>query len=145
MGFAAIKSFFSFSNWSVYLIIGAILIAGYYRIDSLKSENELLEGQVESVVKENNKLAKNMKDFQEQVTRDLKQQSEYSREIQESNEKNNRIISELYDTFNTSADGEERDLEALSEAKPGLIERRINSATKKVFDDVEKNSNISSE
>lgn len=140
----AIKSFFNFSNWSVYLIIGSVLVYGYFRIDALKSENDLLENQVEQVVSANEKLERNMNEFRNQVVRDLNQQEQYANEIRESNERNNQIISELYETFNTSADGSERDLEALSEAKPGLIERRINDATKKVFDDVEKNSSFNS-
>ena len=145
MGLTAIKSFFNFSNWSVYLIIGAVLVYGYFRIDALKSENDLLENQVEQVVTANENLEKDMNEFRAQVVRDLNQQEQYATEIRESNERNNQIISELYDTFNTSADGTERDLEALSEAKPGLIERRINDATKKVFDDVEKNSSFNSD
>ncbi len=140
----AIKSFFNFSNWSVYLIIGSVLVYGYFRIDALKSENDLLESQVEEVVSANEKLERNMNEFRNQVVRDLNQQEQYANEIRESNERNNQIISDLYETFNTSADGSERDLEALSEAKPGLIERRINDATKKVFDDVEKNSSFNS-
>ena len=145
MGLTAIKSFFNFSNWSVYLIIGAVLVYGYFRIDALKSENDLLESQVEEVVTANQNLERDMNEFRNQVVRDLNQQEQYATEIRESNERNNQIISELYETFNTSADGTERDLEALSEAKPGLIERRINDATKKVFDDVEKNSNFNSD
>jgi L-rhamnose mutarotase len=145
VGLAAIKSFFNFSNWSVYLIIGAVLVYGYFRIDALKSENDLLENQVEQVVTANQNLERDMNEFRSQVVRDLGKQQQYADEIRESNERNNQIISELYETFNTSADGTERDLEALSEAKPGLIERRINDATKKVFDDVEKNSNFNSD
>ena len=141
----AIKSFFNFSNWSVYLIIGSVLVYGYFRIDALKSENDLLESQVEEVVTANENLERDMNEFRNQVVRDLNQQEQYATEIRESNERNNQIISELYETFNTSADGTERDLEALSEAKPGLIERRINDATKKVFDDVEKNSSFNSD
>jgi L-rhamnose mutarotase len=140
----AIKSFFNFSNWSVYLIIGSVLVYGYFRIDALKSENDLLESQVEEVVSANKKLERSMNEFRNQVVRDLNQQEQYVNDIRESNERNNQIISELYETFNTSADGSERDLEALSEAKPELIERRINDATKKVFDDVEKNSSFNS-
>jgi len=141
----AIKSFFNFSNWSVYLIIGSVLVYGYFRIDALKSENDLLENQVEEVVTANENLERSMNEFRTQVVSDLNQQQQYATEIRESNERNNQIISELYETFNTSADGSERDLEALSEAKPGLIERRINDATKKVFDDVEKNSSFNSD
>lgn len=141
----AIKSFFNFSNWSVYLIIGSVLVYGYFRIDALKSENDLLENQVEEVVTANENLERSMNEFQTQVVSDLNKQQQYATEIRESNERNNQIISELYETFNTSADGSERDLEALSEAKPGLIERRINDATKKVFDDVEKNSSFNSD
>lgn len=141
----AIKSFFNFSNWSVYLIIGSVLVYGYFRIDALKSENDLLENQVEEVVTANENLERSMNEFRTQVVSDLNKQQQYATEIRESNERNNQIISELYETFNTSADGSERDLEALSEAKPGLIERRINDATKKVFDDVEKNSSFNSD
>lgn len=141
----AIKSFFNFSNWSVYLIIGSVLVYGYFRIDALKSENDLLENQVEEVVTANENLERSINEFRTQVVSDLNQQQQYATEIRESNERNNQIISELYETFNTSADGSERDLEALSEAKPGLIERRINDATKKVFDDVEKNSSFNSD
>jgi len=122
-----------------------VLVYGYFRIDALKSENDLLENQVEEVVTANENLERSMNEFRTQVVSDLNQQQQYATEIRESNERNNQIISELYETFNTSADGSERDLEALSEAKPGLIERRINDATKKVFDDVEKNSSFNSD
>ena len=134
----AIKNFFNFSNWSVYLIVAGIVVLGYFRIQALQSENALLEGQVEEVVEKNNNLERQMTNFRAQVVRDLNQQQEYAEDVREANERNNRIISELYETFNTSADGSERDLEAITEAKPGLIENRINDATKKVFDDVEK-------
>lgn len=140
----AIKSFFNFSNWSVYLIIGSVLVYGYFRIDALKSENELLENQVEEVVAANENLERNMNQFRAQVVQDLKQQELYANEIRESNVRNNEIISELYETFNTSADGSERDLVALSEAKPELIEKRINDATEKVFNNVEENSSFNS-
>ena len=129
----------------MYLIIGSVLVYGYFRIDALKSENDLLENQVEEVVTANENLERSMNEFRTQVVSDLNKQQQYATEIRESNERNNQIISELYETFNTSADGSERDLEALSEAKPGLIERRINDATKKVFDDVEKNSSFNSD
>ena len=121
------------------------MVYGYFRIDALKSENDLLENQVEEVVTANENLERSMNEFRTQVVSDLNKQQQYATEIRESNERNNQIISELYETFNTSADGSERDLEALSEAKPGLIERRINDATKKVFDDVEKNSSFNSD
>jgi len=142
---SAIKNFFNFSNWSVYIIIALVIIAGYYRIDALKNENAKLETEVENVVEENNKIAQQMVSFQNQVQDDLIEQKQFADEMREANKRNNQAISDLYDTFNTSADGSERDLEALTVAKPGLIERRINDATKKVFDNVEKNSNISSD
>lgn len=139
---AAIKSFFSFSNLSVYLIIGSVLVYGYFRIEALKSERELLETQIAEVQDKNEKLGKQFTDFKTQVIGDLEEQRRISQRVSDANEKNAKQLGELYDTFNTSADGSERDLEVISIAKPGLIENRINNATKEVFDNVEKNSNF---
>jgi len=140
---AAIKGFFSFSNLSVYLIIGSVLVYGYFRIEALKSEREVLETQIQVVEDKNEKLGKQFTDFKTQVIGDLDEQRRISQRVAEANERNTKQLGELYDTFNTSADGSERDLEALSIAKPGLIENRINKATKEVFDNVENNSNFS--
>ena len=142
LSIAAIKGFFSFSNWSVYLIIGAVLVYGYYRIDALKAENDLLENQVEQVVEKNNRIANEFINFKNQVVNDLNEQKEMTARVNEVTTRNKKQMGELYDTFNTSASGKERDLEALSIAKPNLIESRVNDATKKVFDNVEKNSSF---
>lgn len=139
---SGIASFFKVSNLSVYLIIGSVLVYGYFRIDALKSDNENLETQVETAIDANESLKTRMTNFENTVMRDLNQQQEISEQIEESNRRNALRMDEIYDTFNISADGSERDLEALSIAKPGLIERRINDATLEVFENVEENSTI---
>lgn len=142
LSLGAIKSFFSFSNLSVYLIIGSLLVYGYFRIESLKSENENLETQIETVVEKNDRLAAQFTNLQNRVNTDLESQRRITARVNEANERNTRQLGELYNTFNISADGSERDLERLSIARPGLIELRINAATKEVFDNVENNSNF---
>lgn len=145
LSLAAVKSFFSFSNWSVYLIIGAVLVYGYFRIESLNTENKMLENEVENIVEKNDRLATELTNFKDKVISDLEAQKGITEKVDASNKRNEKRMNDLYNTFNTSADGSERKLEELSIAKPNLIQIRINKATKKVFDNVQKNSNIDSD
>jgi len=117
----------------IYLFIFIIAIVGsagygamwYYkdtqqRIATLTENNAKLETAVQTqtaTIKEQQRVA----EVQAQLTADL------NKKLQEAESYQDELREKL----------QKHDLTRLSEAKPGLIEKRINSATKKLFDDLE--------
>ncbi|ASV44087.1 hypothetical protein PBI_SCTP2_72 [Salicola phage SCTP-2] len=133
----AIKSFFQFSNISVYLIIGTIALYGWYRINSLESENQELQSknadlnvEVEETKKEYNDLVDDINEFRKQINQDIKKQQNITKELRETRIKNQKEISKLRQIFNQSSSGEQRDFENLARQKPDMIENRINDGTR---------------
>lgn len=137
----AVGNFFGINNIPIYLIIIGVGIYGYLRIEALKSENDALAAEYVNVADKNEKLASDLTKFMDGVNRDLSAQKRINNTIERVNEENRSRIDELQDTFNKKANGEPRDLDKIAKAKPTLLERRINDATKKVFDDIEEFSN----
>jgi hypothetical protein len=108
-------------------IVGAVLFGAWYeyrdmqqRIATLRENNAKLET-----------VAKANAEALEQVTAFAAQMESQNLELQQNLQKAEAYKDELLSKF------QKHDLTKLSLRKPGLIEGRINSATKKVFDDIE--------
>lgn len=137
----AIGNFFGINNIPIYLIIIAVGFYGNMRIEALKAENDALAAEYVNVADKNEKLASDLTSFMAGVKTDITDQKRISDNIEKINTENRSRMKELQETFNTKANGEPRDLDKIAKAKPSLLERRINDATKKVFDDIEEYSN----
>jgi predicted nuclease with TOPRIM domain len=121
----------------IYLRIGVtilIVISSYslYRyIENIKEEVVMLQ--------KDNTILKNTVDVQEDVIDRIKTErkeiNKLNKDLQEdlkTVEKENNRLNKLF---------REHDLTDLAKRKPGLIEKRINDATEKVFDDIESITN----
>jgi len=118
-----------FGGLSMYMgIVLLVVLAGSaayfkYSQDKLAEANQLVAAQTARA----NSAEANLKFMQESVR---KQQAA----IQELAESSVQIRKEQEATIDIFAD---HDLKALAERKPGLIERRVNSATERVFNELE--------
>jgi len=108
-------------------IVGAVLFGAWYeyrdmqqRIATLRENNAKLET-----------VAKANAEALEEVTAFANQMEESNLELQANLQKAEAYKDDLLSKF------QKHNLTKLSLRKPGLIEGRINNATKKVFDDIE--------
>jgi hypothetical protein len=116
-------------------IVGAVLFGAWYeyrdmqqRIATLRENNAKLET-----------VAKANAEALEKVTEFANQMESQNLELQANLQKAEAYKDELLSKF------QKHNLTKLSLKKPGLIERRINDATKKVFDDIESLTAISND
>lgn len=117
-----------FSNIKVLLIVAAIFISYFfysqYRISSLVEDNASISEKLETVEQTLARTRDAVK-----IQKDFLRYSETQRQ---------EAASQVRRLERTLA---ESDLERLSIAKPGLIERRINNATNEFFKEVERETN----
>ena len=121
-----------FRIYAIIIILG-ILGGAYWeytsmqkRIDTLRENNAKLE----MVAKQNQQVIEEMQEFskmQEQLNLDL------NKKLQEADKYKDELLGKL----------RKHDLALLSLKKPGLVEKRINNATKKVFDEIESLTGVS--
>lgn len=121
-----------FGKFKIYLIIASIIglmLLGFYwyfnwsqnRIALLQANNAKLELAVE----EQKKTIETMIAFQKKQNEDIKSlQNDLNSTLEYKNSLEEKLT--------------KHDLEMLARKKPGLIEKRINDATKKVFDEIER-------
>ena len=116
-----------YATLAVVGIVGSILFGAWYeyrdmqqRIATLRENNAKLE----TVAKANAEALDQMTAFADQM-------AEQNLELQSNLQKAEAYKDDLLSKF------QKHNLTKLSLKKPGLIERRINDATKKVFDDIE--------
>jgi hypothetical protein len=107
--------------------LGTIGFAGYTyykdtqeRIQTLAENNAKLE-----IALEQNKVA--MEEIQRSAEIQARLSSELNEKLQQAEGYKDQLISKL----------QKHDLTKLSIQRPGMIEKRINDATKKLFDDIE--------
>ena len=116
----------SIPYWVYAVVIFIVLLISYYmftqnKIDNLNKNNgtlklsESISTKTVEVIENNSKV-----------------QAENTKELNEKRNETSLESDKLKDIII------EHDLTRLSNAKPTLIEKRINNATKKVFDDIEK-------
>lgn len=146
-GLAKIKSFFQFSNFSVYLVIAGIVAFGWFRITLLQSQNETLNernsnlnDQVENLTIRYNDLVEDIEEFKDNIREDLEDQQAIRRRIDQIDRENRRRIDEIRQIFGTTASGDERDIERIALERPTLLERRINDATREIGREIERAS-----
>ena len=109
------------------IIILAVLGGAYWEYSSMQKRIETLRennAKLEMVAEQNQKVIEEMGAF-------AKQQEELNlalnKQLQEASKYKDELLSKL----------RKHDLALLSLKKPGLVEKRINDATKKVFDELE--------
>jgi len=120
-----------FRIYAIIIILG-VLGGAYWeytnmqkRIDTLRENNAKLE----MVAKQNQQVINDLEAFQAQQA---ELNMELNKQLQEASKYKDELLSKL----------RKHDLALLSLKKPGLIEKRINSATKKVFDEIESLTSI---
>lgn len=113
----------------IYAIIAIVAILGgaYWeytnmqkRIATLRENNAKLE----MVAKQNQQVINDLEAFQAQQA---ELNMELNKQLQDASKYKDELLSKL----------RKHDLALLSLKKPGLVEKRINNATKKVFDEIE--------
>ena len=108
-------------------IVGAVLFGAWYEYRDMQQRIAILRennAKLETVAKANAEAL-------EKVTEFANQMESQNLELQANLQKAEAYKDELLSKF------QKHNLTKLSLKKPGLIERRINDATKKVFDDIE--------
>lgn len=109
------------------IIILAVLGGAYWEYSSMQKRIETLRennAKLEMVAKQNQQVIEEMQAFskmQEELNLEL------NKKLQDASKYKDELLSKL----------RKHDLALLSLKKPGLVEKRINDATKKVFDEIE--------
>lgn len=109
------------------IIILAVLGGAYWEYTNMQKRIETLRennAKLEMVAKQNQQVIDEMQAFAEQQA-ELNMQ--LNKQLQDASKYKDELLSKL----------RKHDLALLSLKKPGLIEKRINDATKKVFDEIE--------
>jgi len=109
-------------------VAGAILFGGYKFVTNMQDTIEL---QANTIAQQQSALAttnETLNKFKKSLERQAALNAELDKALKEAEVYVNSIRSKLI----------RHDLETLAEQKPGLIEKRINDGTKKVFDDLER-------
>jgi septal ring factor EnvC (AmiA/AmiB activator) len=109
-------------------VAGAILFGGYKFVTNMQDTIEL---QTNTIAQQQSALAttnETLNKFKKSLERQAALNAELNKALKEAEVYVNSIRSKLI----------RHDLETLAEQKPGLIEKRINDGTKKVFDNLER-------
>ncbi len=109
-------------------VAGAILFGGYKFVTNMQ---DTIEQQANTIAQQQSALAitnETLNKFKESLERQSALNVELDKALKDAEVYVNSIRSKLI----------RHDLETLAEQKPGLIEKRINDGTKKVFDDLER-------
>lgn len=111
----------------ILVVVGGVLFGAWYeyrdmqqRIATLRENNAKLE----MVAKENEQTINTMQEFASSMAEENKK---LTGQLQEAEKYKDQLLGKL----------QRHNLALLSLKKPGMIEKRINDATKKVFDDIE--------
>jgi len=122
-----------FRIYAIIIILG-ILGGAYWEYTNMQKRIETLREnnvKLEMVAKQNQQVIEEMQAFskmQEELNLDL------NKKLQEASKYKDELLSKL----------RKHDLALLSLKKPGLVEKRINNATKKVFDEIESLTGVNS-
>lgn len=122
-----------FSSLQSYLILGLSAVitvgaaGGTFYIKHLKGKVEDLETVNIELSVENSRLETTVETLKQNAIDQSARNSELEKELTITRVRQNELFQVL----------QSHDLTALAKAKPGLIERRINDGTQKVFDDIE--------
>ena len=124
-----------FGGLKVYLIMGSVLatiaVGGYFYYKDTQAQIKLLTenaAKLETAVEAKDTVI-------DQMQEDSKKQAELNAQLNKSLRAAESYQDELLNKL------QEHDLTRLAIKKPGLIERRINDATKQLFDDLESATN----
>lgn len=109
------------------VVIAGVAGAGYLYYTSTQAKMKLLEQQVTTAVNANRTLEATIADLQANAQRQQQLRNELQTNLAAREEELGKLRGILLD----------HDLSELSLRRPGLIERRINDATKNVFDSLE--------
>ena len=109
-------------------VAGTILFGGYKFVTNMQ---DTIEQQANTIAQQQTALAttnETLNKFKQSLERQSALNAELDKALKEAEVYVNSIRSKLI----------RHDLETLAEQKPGLIEKRINDGTKKVFDDLKR-------
>ena len=111
----------------IFLVISSTIALGYNYVTGVIAENKTLALEVSTLAESNAGLQTALDTSKE----DAAKQAELNGDLQVKLSQSESRLNELRQTFL------DHDLSNLAMQKPGLIERRVNSGTQKVFDDIE--------
>jgi septal ring factor EnvC (AmiA/AmiB activator) len=112
---------------SPFVLLGIILAAAYFYYTNTQS-------RIESLASQNTTLSQQNLSYQSQIQRlsnDINRITNEQRLLQQRLQQSEKYYNELLATFRR------HDFTNLVLQRPGLIERRVNDATKQVFEDLE--------
>ena len=107
-------------------IVG-LVVSGFFYVQNLRSQIDVLKSESAVLSASNENLEQTLDETLEARERQSERVSTLQTRLQESEQETNELRRILLD----------HDLTNLALEKPGLIERRVNDATKNVFDDLE--------
>lgn len=111
----------------IFLVVSSTIALGYNYVTGVIAENKTLALEVSTLAESNAGLQTALDTSKE----DAAKQAELNGDLQVKLSQSESRLNELRQTFL------DHDLSNLAMQKPGLIERRVNSGTQKVFDDIE--------
>ena len=122
---------FSYTKILVVIAVLAIIAGGYLYVTNLQTKNAELTASLATAQLANKTLTEEKNDIIRRLEVSKFEQDKLNNSLNESREKYNATVKIFSD----------HDFEKLAKSKPGLISNRMKAATKKVFDEVEKESN----
>lgn len=110
--------------------IALIIYLGYQYVTNLQEDNATLTGNVAKLEVSNAILSEEQKKFKEDLKRNKILVMDLNKKVVEIREEKNEVI-RLFGNHN---------FEKIYKAKPNLVIKKMNSATKKIFKEIEKHS-----
>lgn len=121
----------------LWVVVASVIMFGYMRLDSLSTQLEYQQAMNLQLEQDLNSVVRQYDSMLSRIGADLLEQRNITQGLYDNFRDNNRQLNELERTFNYTASGLRRDLERIAIARPTLLQRRINDATKEVGIDIE--------
>lgn len=131
----------------IWVFILAVIVTGYMRISNLGLQLEMEQKERITLQQELTSVKDLYESSVAKITSDLNEQRQITSSLNQRYQSNAEEINRLSSMFSHSSSGNKRDLEEIAEARPTLLQGRLNNATaevgKRIEDATIHNRNIS--
>lgn len=117
------------------IFVAIIALVFYLGFTTISEQNRIigeLQTKNQTLTTTVTEIRENVKEVTDSIKRDLDDQKRFNQQLRDIAEKNNTAIKKMDDMFNKPTGESVRRFRKLVEAKPSLMERRINQATQKL-------------
>lgn len=131
----------------LWVFVFSVIVIGYMRITNLGLQLEMEQKERITLQQELSSVIDLYDSTVTKITSDLNEQRQITSSLNQRYQSNAEELNRLSTMFRHSSSGNKRDLEAIAEARPTLLQGRINNATaevgKRIEDATIHNRNVS--